>query len=153
MTFEEGFHFFFFYFYHLVPESLERDLYISKMAQHVMTLAARPGVDSPELTLQQAVLWVFVHHGMCSYYFTDKCILFFSHQVKVSLSSLGCPGIHSVYHAALELRDLPASVSWVLVLKVCSTTIWQCIKHLRDSLHRQRVGKGIVFNHWTTYQT
>ena len=34
----------------------------------------------------------------------------------------GCPGTHYVDQAALELRDLPASASEVLRLKVCTTT-------------------------------
>jgi hypothetical protein len=40
----------------------------------------------------------------------------------VSLCSLGCPGTHFVEQAGLELRDLPASASQVLGLKVCTTT-------------------------------
>jgi hypothetical protein len=34
----------------------------------------------------------------------------------------GCPGTHSVDEAGLELRNLPASASQVLGLKVCTTT-------------------------------
>ena len=33
----------------------------------------------------------------------------------------GCPGIHSVDQASLELRNLPASASQLLGLKVCAT--------------------------------
>jgi hypothetical protein len=36
------------------------------------------------------------------------------------LCSLGCPGTYSVDQAGLELRNLPASVSPVLGLKVCA---------------------------------
>jgi hypothetical protein len=36
---------------------------------------------------------------------------------RVSLYSPGCPGIHSVDQAGLELRNPPASASWVLGLK------------------------------------
>ncbi|GAB1297738.1 Predicted gene 11032 [Apodemus speciosus] len=36
----------------------------------------------------------------------------------VSLYSLGCPGTHSIDQAGLELRNLPASASQVLGLKV-----------------------------------
>ena len=43
---------------------------------------------------------------------------------KVSLSSPGCPGAHSVDQIGLELRDPPASASPVLGLKVCTTTTW-----------------------------
>jgi hypothetical protein len=41
---------------------------------------------------------------------------------RVSLCSLGCAGTHSVDQAGLELRNLPASASQVLGLKVCATT-------------------------------
>jgi hypothetical protein len=41
---------------------------------------------------------------------------------RVSLCSPGCPGTYYVYHAELELRNLPASASQVLGLKVCTTT-------------------------------
>jgi hypothetical protein len=36
-----------------------------------------------------------------------------------------CPGTHSIDQAGLELRNLPASASLVLGLKVCATTAWQ----------------------------
>jgi hypothetical protein len=41
---------------------------------------------------------------------------------RVSLCSPGCPGTHSIDQAGLELRNLPASASQVLGLKVCTTT-------------------------------
>jgi hypothetical protein len=41
---------------------------------------------------------------------------------RVSLYSPGCPGTHFVDQAGLELKNLPASASRVLGLKVCSTT-------------------------------
>jgi hypothetical protein len=40
---------------------------------------------------------------------------------RVSPCSLGCPGTHFVEQAGLELRNLSASVSQVLGLKVCAT--------------------------------
>ena len=40
---------------------------------------------------------------------------------RVSLCSPGCPGTHSVDQAGLKLRNLPASASQVLGLKVCTT--------------------------------
>jgi hypothetical protein len=43
---------------------------------------------------------------------------------RVSLCSPGCPGTHFVDQAGLELRNLPASASQVLGLKVCATTAW-----------------------------
>jgi hypothetical protein len=47
---------------------------------------------------------------------------FFVFRDRVSLSSPGCPGTHSVDQAGLELRNPPASASQVLGLKVCTTT-------------------------------
>jgi hypothetical protein len=41
---------------------------------------------------------------------------------RVSLCSSGCPGTHFVDQAGLELRNPPASASWVLGLKACATT-------------------------------
>jgi hypothetical protein len=40
---------------------------------------------------------------------------------RVSLYSSGCPGTHSVDQAGLELRNPPASASWVLGLKAWAT--------------------------------
>jgi hypothetical protein len=48
--------------------------------------------------------------------------LFVCFQDRVSLCSPGCPGTHSVDQAGLELRNPPASASWVLGLKACTTT-------------------------------
>ena len=45
-------------------------------------------------------------------------------QDRVSLYSPGCPETHSVDQAGLELRNLPASASQELGLKVCATTAW-----------------------------
>jgi len=55
-------------------------------------------------------------------------------------SNPGCPGIHSVDQAGLELRNLPASASQVLGLKVCATTTWQASRcymviHLNRRAH------------------
>jgi hypothetical protein len=47
-------------------------------------------------------------------------VLFF--RDRVSLCSPGCPGIHFVDQAGLELRNLPVSASQVLGLKACTTT-------------------------------
>jgi hypothetical protein len=48
-------------------------------------------------------------------------LLFLVFQDRVSLYSPGCPGTHFVDQAGLELRNLPASASRVLGLKVCAT--------------------------------
>jgi hypothetical protein len=42
----------------------------------------------------------------------------------VFLYSLGWPGTHSIDQAGFELRDLPASASQVLGLKMCRTTAY-----------------------------
>ena len=48
--------------------------------------------------------------------------LFVCFRDMVSLCSPGCPGIHSVDQAGLELRNPPVSASQVLGLKACATT-------------------------------
>jgi hypothetical protein len=49
-------------------------------------------------------------------------VCFFVFQDRISQYSPGCPGIHFVEQAGLELRNSPASASQVLGLKVCATT-------------------------------
>jgi hypothetical protein len=56
--------------------------------------------------------------------FSCLFVLFFCFWDRVSLYSPGCPGTHFVDQAGLELRNLPASASRVLGLKVCATTAW-----------------------------
>jgi hypothetical protein len=48
-----------------------------------------------------------------------------THTHRVSLCSPGCPGIHSVDQAGLELRNPPAFASQVLGLKARATTAQQ----------------------------
>jgi hypothetical protein len=43
---------------------------------------------------------------------------------RVSLYSSGCSGTHFVDQAGLELRNLPASASQVLGLKVCANAFF-----------------------------
>jgi hypothetical protein len=57
-------------------------------------------------------VWVFVLF----------CFVLLVFQDRVSLYSPGCPGTHFVDQAGLELRNLPASASWVLGVKACATT-------------------------------
>jgi hypothetical protein len=51
-----------------------------------------------------------------------SCPLASSHRDRVSLHNSDCLEIHYVNQAGLKLRDLPASVSQVLKLKVCTAT-------------------------------
>jgi hypothetical protein len=51
--------------------------------------------------------------------------LFVVSRDRVSLCSLGCPGIHSEGQASLELRNSFASASQMLGLKACATTLQQ----------------------------
>jgi hypothetical protein len=52
-------------------------------------------------------------------------IYWFIYWNRVFLCSPGCPGTHSVDQVGLELQDLPASASWVLLgLQVCATTLY-----------------------------
>ena len=57
---------------------------------------------------------------VCSFCFVLFCFLWHG----VSLHSPGCPGTYFVDRSGLELRNLPASASGVLVLKACATTAW-----------------------------
>jgi hypothetical protein len=59
------------------------------------------------------------HTGLSVVFF---CFFFLVFRDRVSLCSPGCPGTHFVEQAGFELRNLPASASWVLGLKVCATT-------------------------------
>jgi hypothetical protein len=63
-----------------------------------------------------------VSHGCRLLAQHSQMLFFFSFQDRVSLCSPGCPGIHFVDQADLELRDPPASASQVLGLKVWTTT-------------------------------
>jgi hypothetical protein len=53
---------------------------------------------------------------------TSLFFFFLVFRDRVSLYSPGCPGTHSVDQVGLKLRNLPASASRVLGLKVCATT-------------------------------
>jgi hypothetical protein len=68
--------------------------------------------------------------GRSEWVWKDILILLFVYLLvcfpdRVSLCSHSCPGTHSVDQAALELRNLPASASEALGLKVCATTAQQ----------------------------
>jgi hypothetical protein len=67
--------------------------------------------------------------------FVMFCVLCFPD--RVSLCSPGCPGTHSVDQAGLEPRNLPASASQVLGLKVCATTAWLFVTVLTHQLFFQ----------------
>jgi hypothetical protein len=57
-----------------------------------------------------------------NYFFFFFFFFFWFFRDRVSLYSPGCPGAHFVDQAGLELRNPPASASWVLGLKACATT-------------------------------
>jgi hypothetical protein len=73
---------------------------------------------------EQSVLFVrlfFVGFVFCC--FVVFCLFVcFVFRDRVSLYSPGCSGTHFVDQAGLELRNPPASASWVLGLKACATT-------------------------------
>jgi hypothetical protein len=70
--------------------------------------------------------FVFLSGFDCMYFFFLLLALFlfvyFVFPDRVSLCSPGCPGTYFVDQAGLKLRNLPASASQVLGLKVCATT-------------------------------
>ena len=63
--------------------------------------------------------WLNLSVFVCLFFFFFFLLVF---QDRVSLYSPGCPGTYSVDQAGLELRNLSASASQVLGLKVCPTT-------------------------------
>ena len=66
-----------------------------------------------------------VYHILNDFFFIMKvfvCVFGLVFRDRDSLCSPGCLGAHSVDQAGLELRNLPASVSQMLGLKVCATT-------------------------------
>jgi hypothetical protein len=74
------------------------------LEEQPLLLTAEPSLQPPRLIYY------------CYYYY------YLVFRDKVSLYSPGCPGTHFVDQAGLELRNLPASSSRVLGLKVCDTT-------------------------------
>jgi hypothetical protein len=64
------------------------------------------------------------------------------------LYSPGCPGTHFVDQAGLELRNPPASASWVLGLKVCTITpgwwFFSQVKRL-NYIYRKAPGRSHYF--------
>jgi hypothetical protein len=78
-----------------------------------------------DFNLMKYMLFKFSESSWC---FALLCLLFISKFVfvfvfrdRVSLCSPGCPRTHFVDQTGLELRNLPASASQVLGLKVCTT--------------------------------
>jgi hypothetical protein len=65
------------------------------------------------------VLFCFLVFG-----FFGFCLL----ETGFPLCSPGCPKTHSVDQAGLKLRNLPASASQVLGLRVCTTTAWPTLR-------------------------
>jgi hypothetical protein len=77
------------------------------------------GVLPSGLPLVVCSTW-FLSFFFCFFVCLFVCCCFF--RDRVSLWRPGCPETHSVDQAGLELRNLPASASQVLGLKVCTTT-------------------------------
>jgi hypothetical protein len=73
-------------------------------------------LDISPLSDFEHLIFLFVCFLFC---FVLFCFVF---QDRVYLCSSGCPGTHFVDQAGLKLRNLPASASQVLGLKVCATT-------------------------------
>ena len=87
--------------------------------------------DRDRQTDRHKYLGIFcVHVCIWSFYNCCCCCCF---QDVVVLCSPDCSGTYSVNQTVLELRYLPASASWVLGLKVYSTTTTQST--IPDILH------------------
>jgi hypothetical protein len=72
-------------------------------------------------TARSSLSYTMIHrHARLRPMYTAKHVFIF--RGRVSLYSPGCPGTHSVDQSGLELRNLLASASRVLGLKVCATT-------------------------------
>ena len=68
------------------------------------------------------IAWFVYFYSIDKYLFNLPISFFFSLWDRVSLCLPGCPGTYFVDQAVLELRYPPGSASWVLGLKLCSTT-------------------------------
>jgi hypothetical protein len=64
------------------------------------------------------------------------------------IDSPGCPGIHFVDQAGLELKNLPASASRVLGLKACATNLAQANSYEGNYL----AGAGLDFRSSVHYR-
>jgi hypothetical protein len=103
-------------------------LYKGKEIEHTHTLRERERKISklPFPSVSNNLLCVLMSWNACLHWLvcvlnTLFVCLFVCFQGRVSLFIPGCPGTHPVDQAGLELRNLPASASQVLGLKVCST--------------------------------
>jgi hypothetical protein len=76
-------------------------------------------------------------HVTKSSLFFSFLFFFFSFWDRVSLCSPGYPGTCSVDQAGLELRDPPASPSWVLELKVWTATWPHKMFSMKEEMNRQ----------------
>jgi hypothetical protein len=76
--------------------------------------------QTPVTTACPLLVFVGTHRHTHTNLFFFVCLFVF--QDRVSLYSPGCPGTHFVDQAGLKIRNLPASASWVLGLKACTTT-------------------------------
>jgi hypothetical protein len=101
------------YAYIYIPIFKNNKLKISWRQQMVMTPTDKPNeLSIPSITIH----WMPPSSSFFCFVFV------FVFRDRVSLCSPGCPGTHSVNQAGLKLRNLPASASQMLRLKVCTTT-------------------------------
>ena len=76
-------------------------------------------------TQRNTYLYIYTKSFSCYWILIIFCfVLLLVFQDRVSLHSPGCPGTFCAQEVGLELRDLPASASWVMGLNVCTTNSW-----------------------------
>jgi hypothetical protein len=99
--------------------------------------------------LNKNIAWISLFFLFSFFFF-----FFLVFRDRVSLCSPGCPGTYFVDQAGLELRNPPASASWVLGLKACATMPgW--ISLLRPVYERKRTlqyGAGGKLGHVGSYE-
>jgi hypothetical protein len=92
-------------------------------------------LDSTEMFVNKKSVISFFVGWLVGFGFDFVFVFCFFFRDRVSLCSLGCPGIHSVDQAGLKLRNLPASASQVLGLKVCTATAQSELFLIRQCLY------------------
>jgi hypothetical protein len=93
-----------------------RSLALSRQYYLALVLLFDVYVSKSRISEAQALEAISECWSVPSWVFLFVCLILVFRD-RVSLCSRGCPGIHSVDQAGLELRNLPASASQVLGLK------------------------------------